>query len=145
MTDEPEAVIRARGLRTQFGRQVIHDNLDLDVRRGEVLGVVGGSGTGKSVLLKEIIGLIEPAAGTIEVLGHDVATLSDAERITLQGRQGVLFQDGALFSSMTVAENIMVPLKEHTSLPESLIEELARVKVAMVGLPANAADKYPSQ
>ena len=110
------AVIRVRGLVTRFGAQTIHDGLDLNVRRGEVLGVVGGSGTGKSVLLKTIIGLIRPAAGTIQVLGDDTSTLNDAERIALQSRWGVLFQDGALFSSMTVAENIQVPLKEHTTL-----------------------------
>src|SRR3954447_17024397 len=103
---EQGAVIRVHGLVTRFGTQTIHDGLDLDVRRGEVLGVVGGSGTGKSVLLKTIIGLIHPAAGKIEVLGEDTADLNDAERIALQSRWGVLFQDGALFSSMTVAENI---------------------------------------
>jgi phospholipid/cholesterol/gamma-HCH transport system ATP-binding protein len=138
-------VIRVRGLVTRFGRQTIHDGLDLDVRAGEVLGVVGGSGTGKSVLLKEIIGLIRPVAGTVEVLGHDTRSLSDAERIRLQARQGVLFQDGALFSSMTVAENIAVPLKEHTELPSDLITEIVKVKIAMTGLPSNSCGKYPAE
>src|SRR3954465_6188659 len=139
------AVIRVRGLVTRFGAQTIHDGLDLDVRRGEVLGVVGGSGTGKSVLLKTIIGLIRPAAGTIQVLGDDTADLNDAERIALQSRWGVLFQDGALFSSMTVAENIQVPLKEHTSLDTATIAEVARIKIAMTGLPPEAGLKYSSE
>ena len=140
-----ENVIEVRGLRTQFGSHVIHDGLDLDVRRGEVLGVVGGSGTGKSVLLKTIIGLNRPAAGRIEVLGDDTAGLDDAGRIRLQARWGVLFQDGALFSSMTVAENIMVPLKEHTRLDPLTIAEVARIKIAMTGLPPSAGAKYPSE
>jgi phospholipid/cholesterol/gamma-HCH transport system ATP-binding protein len=145
LASDESAVIRVRGLVTRFGTQTIHDGLDLDVRRGEVLGVVGGSGTGKSVLLKTIIGLIRPAAGTIEVLGDDTSTLNDAERIALQSRWGVLFQDGALFSSMTVAENIQVPLKEHTTLDPATIEEVARIKIAMTGLPPNAGLKYPSE
>ncbi|HYC04435.1 MAG TPA: ABC transporter ATP-binding protein [Azospirillaceae bacterium] len=135
-------VIRVRNLVTRFGPQVVHEGVNLDVRRGEVLGLVGGSGMGKSVLLKEIVGLIEPTGGTIEVLGRDTGRQG---RAGLQERWGVLFQDGALFSSMTVAENIMVPLREHTTLPDDIIREIARVKVAMVGLPANAAAKYPSQ
>lgn len=142
---EREPVIRVRGLVTRFGKQVIHDGLDLDVRRGEVLGVVGGSGTGKSVLMKEILGLIRPADGRIEMLGHDTATLSDDERVALKARTGVLFQDGALFSSLSVAENVMVPLKEHTDLPRPLIKELARIKIAMAGLPPNAGPKLPSE
>ncbi|SMH33201.1 ABC transporter ATP-binding protein [Azospirillum agricola] len=140
-----QPVIRVRGLVTRFGPQTVHDGLDLDVRAGEVLGVVGGSGTGKSVLLKEIIGLIRPAAGTIELLGHDTADLSQRERTALQARTGVLFQNGALFSSMTVAENVMLPLKEHTDLPPPLIAEIARVKIAMAGLPPDAGAKHPSQ
>ena len=138
-------VIRVRGLVTRFGSQVIHDGLDLDVLPGEVLGVVGGSGTGKSVLLKEIVGLIRPAAGTIEMLGRDTAGLSPREERALKARTGVLFQDGALFSSLTVAENVMVPLKEHTRLPPALIADVARVKIAMAGLPAGAGAKYPSE
>ena len=142
---ETPPAIRIRGLRTQFGRQVIHEGLDLDVRRGEVLGVVGGSGTGKSVLLKEIVGLIRPAAGSIEVFGRETARMSDAERRALQGQWGVLFQDGALFSSMTVAENVAVPLREYTNLPDPIITEIARIKVGMVGLPPEAADKRPAE
>ena len=140
-----EPVIRVRGLRTQFGRQVIHDDLDLDVRRGEVLGVVGGSGTGKSVLLRVLIGLTRPAAGTIEVLGRDMARLGDRERRAVQARWGVLFQNGALFSSMTVAENIQVALRERFDLDRALLGELAGLKIALVGLPGEAGAKYPSE
>ena len=148
MTDDPiigDPVIRVRGLVTRFGTQVIHDGLDLDVAHGEVLGVVGGSGTGKSVLMKEILGLIRPAAGSIEMLGKDTSNLNDRERVALQARTGVLFQDGALFSSLTVAENVRLPLKEHTTLPRRLIKEIARVKIAMSGLPPNAGPKFPSE
>ena len=144
-TGSVDAAISIRGLRNQFGRQVIHDGLDLDVRRGEVLGVVGGSGTGKSVLLRTIVGLNRPTAGTIIVLGQDVGRLSEREWRKLQARWGVLFQSGALFSSLTVAQNIMAPLKEHTSLAPALIAELVALKIQMVGLPADAAGKFPSQ
>jgi len=140
-----DVAIRVRGLRTRFGTQVIHDGLDLDVRRGEVLGVVGGSGTGKSVLLKEILGLIRPEAGRIEVLGREITRLADAERIALQRRWGVLFQDGALFSSMTVAENVAVPLHEHTDLDRATIDAAVRMKIAMTGLPEDSCSKLPSQ
>ncbi|MBX6322328.1 MAG: ABC transporter ATP-binding protein [Rhodospirillaceae bacterium] len=148
MTVGPPAadpVISVRGLRTQFGDQVVHDGLDLDVRRGEVLGVVGGSGTGKSVLLRTIIGLNRPAAGTVRVLGQDVYALRESARVRLQSRWGVLFQGGALFSSLTVADNIKLPLKEHTQLPRPLIREIAALKIPLVGLPADAAEKYPAQ
>ncbi|HEV7368642.1 ABC transporter ATP-binding protein [Arenibaculum sp.] len=140
-----DPVIRIRGVVTRFGRQTIHDGLDLDVRRGEVLGVVGGSGTGKSVLLREIVGLTRPAAGTIEVFGRDLSRASRAERMRLQSRWGVLFQDGALFSSMTVAENVAMPLREHTGLDDGLVRELAAVKIRMAGLPPEAGTKYPSE
>lgn len=140
-----EPIIRVTGLRTQFDTHTIHEDLNLEVRRGEVIGVVGGSGTGKSVLLRTIIGLQRPAAGRIEVFGEDVASLSDTERQALEQRWGVLFQDGALFSSLTVAQNVMVPLKEHTGLSRTLIEEITALKVAMVGLPAEACTKYPSE
>jgi len=138
-------VISVRGLRTQFGAQVVHDGLDLDVYRGEVIGVVGGSGTGKSVLLRAIIGLIKPAAGRIELFGVDTGSLAPGEWSALRSRYGVLFQDGALFSSLTVAENIQVAMREYLDLPQALMNELAALKIAMVGLSADAATKYPSE
>ena len=138
-------IISIRGLRTQFGQQVIHDNLDLDVRRGEVLGVVGGSGTGKSVLLRTIIGLIRPRAGKIIVLDQDTSELNDAGWAKLQERWGVLFQSGALFSSLTVAQNIQVPMKEHTELPPKLQSELTALKIELVGLAPESGAKFPSE
>src|SRR5215468_2956605 len=108
-----EPIIRVNGLRTQFGQQVVHDNLDLEVVPGEVIGVVGGSGSGKSVLLRTIVGLNRQTAGNIVVFGQDTGVLSDVEWRRLQARWGVLFQGGALFSSLTVAQNIQVPMKEH--------------------------------
>lgn len=138
---ESEIVIKVRGLRTQFGAQVVHDNLDLDIRAGQVVGIVGGSGTGKSVLLRTILGLNRPRAGEIEVLSENIRQASD----TLQRRCGVLFQNGALFSSLTVAENIQVPMREHLDLPRALMDELAALKIAMVGLPPDAGPKFPSE
>lgn len=140
-----EVVIEVRGLVNRFGEQVVHDGLDLDVYRGEVLGVVGASGSGKSVLLRSIVGLIRPQAGSIRVFGIDVLHASEAEMRHLETRWGVLFQDGALFSSLTVAENVMVPMREHLDLDEHTMTELAELKIAMVGLPVSAADKYPSE
>lgn len=145
MEGQTNSVIRIRGLRTQFGTAVIHDGLDLDVHEGEVLGIVGGSGTGKSVLLRAMIGLLKPAAGRIEILGHDLAGIDRAGRTDLESRWGVLFQDGALFSSMTVSQNIMVPLKEHTDLSMALMSEIVSLKIAMVGLPPDACPKFPSE
>ena len=129
-----ENLIEVRGLLSQFGEQVIHRDLDLDVVRGEVLGVVGGSGTGKTVLLNSIIGLKEPEGGTIRIFGHDVGEATDAERADVERRTGVLFQQGALFSALTVLENVAAPMVEHTSLPKDTIRELAEMKIAMVGL-----------
>lgn len=140
-----DAVIRIRGLRTQFGAHVIHDGLDLDVRPGEVLGVVGGSGSGKSVLLRVIVGLQRPVAGAVELLGEDVWSLSDRAKEALRTRTGVLFQDGALFSSLTVAENIQTPMREHLDLSQTVMDELAALKIAMVGLEPEAAGKFPSE
>jgi len=140
-----DVIIRVRGLRTQFGRQVVHDGLDLDVHRGEIIGVVGGSGSGKSVLLRTIIGLNQPRAGTIEVFGQDLSTLPLSERRAYERRWGVLFQDGALFTSLTVAQNVQVPLREQFHLPQELMDEIAGVKIAMAGLPPDAGAKYPSE
>ena len=144
--DDREAIIRVRGLVNRFGEQVVHENLDLDVRRGEILGVVGGSGTGKSVLMRSILGLRRPDAGEIEVLGVDALSEDPHDRHHIERRTGVLFQDGALFSSLTVGENVQVPLKEHyLDLADSLRYELALLKVKLSGLPADALDKLPSQ
>lgn len=137
-------IIEVRGLRNQFGAQVVHDALDLDVRRGEILSVVGGSGTGKSVLLRTIVGLNRPAAGSVRVFGSDLLTLAPAERSRLERRFGVLFQKGALFSSLTVAENVALPLVEHAGLPAAEAARLAALKIALAGLPALAGAKYPS-
>ena len=143
--DGGDIVIRVRGLDNGFGDQIVHEGLDLDVRRGEIIGVVGGSGTGKSVLMRSIIGLQEPRAGTIEVFGENVAALGDADAKDLRRRWGVLFQDGALFSSLTVAENIQVPMREFLDLPQPLMDELSGYKVSMAGLPAEAGPKFPSE
>jgi phospholipid/cholesterol/gamma-HCH transport system ATP-binding protein len=147
MTDQPqrEAVIEVRGLVTRFGPQVVHDGLDLDVWRGEVLGIVGGSGTGKSVLLRTIVGLKTPAAGTIRVLGVDVLNGTDDERRAVEKRWGVAFQDGALFSSLTVLQNVMAPLREHLNLSPSLMKSLGELKISMVGLPPLSCGKLPSE
>jgi len=139
-------IIRVRGLVNRFGEQVVHDGLDLDVRQGEILGVVGGSGTGKSVLMRSILGLRTPDAGTIEVLGVDARSDEPESRLHIERNTGVLFQDGALFSSLTVGENVQVPLKEHNpELPDSWRYELALLKVKLAGLPAEAISKLPTQ
>jgi phospholipid/cholesterol/gamma-HCH transport system ATP-binding protein len=144
---DPQApAIRVRGLVNAFGDQVVHQDLDLEVRRGEIIGVVGGSGTGKSVLMRAILGLRTPQGGSIEVLGVDA--LSDAARDTglIQRNTGVLFQGGALFSSLTVAENVSVPLKEHyPQLPPDMVHDLAMLKIRMAGLGEDAGAKLPSQ
>ena len=143
---EPESIITIRGLRNAFGEQVIHNDLDLDVRRGEILGVVGGSGTGKSVLLRSIIGLQTPEAGTVDVLGENMIGRSEDEAKNIRRRWGVLFQNGALFSTLTVAENVEVPIREYYPfiLPP-LLDEIASYKIAMGGLPPDAGPKYPSE
>ena len=141
-----EPIISIRGLRNQFGAQVVHDGLDLDVRRGEILGVVGGSGSGKSVLLRSILGLRRPQAGEIRVQGVDSLSSDPGDRLKIERNTGVLFQNGALFSSLTVGENVEVPLKEHHSeLPDSWRYELALLKVKLAGLPADAIAKLPAQ
>ncbi len=146
MARNDETVIRLRGLVNGFGRKILHDHIDLDVRRGEVLGVVGGSGSGKSVLLRSIIGLIRPLEGTVEVLGEPISgDIESAAMRKLEMRWGVLFQEGALFSSQTVAENIQVPLREYTSMRQELMDEIAAMKLNMVGLPPDTGDKYPAE
>ncbi|HRO27238.1 MAG TPA: ATP-binding cassette domain-containing protein, partial [Luteimonas sp.] len=139
-------VIRVRGLANRFGTQTVHEGLDLDVYRGEIIGVVGGSGSGKSVLMRSLIGLRTPDEGEIEVLGVDPRSDDPEDRLHIERSTGVLFQDGALFSSLTVGENVQVPLKEHhPELPDSLRYELALLKVKLAGLSADAIDKLPSQ
>ncbi len=140
-----DTIIEVKGLRNQFGDHVVHDRLSLDVRRGEVLGVVGGSGSGKSVLLRSIVGLRRPDAGRIRVFGLDLDALSDDERRLAERRWGVLFQEGALFSALTVAQNIQVAFREHLHMDQKLMDELAAVKIQMVGLRESAADLYPSE
>ncbi len=143
--DDERYAIRLRGLTKHFGSQLIFENLNLDVMRGEILAIAGGSGTGKSVLLRTILGLLPFEAGTVEVLGEDFQSLSSQDRVAIERRWGVLFQDGALFSSLTVLQNVEVPMREHLDLPQKTMDDLARLKIAMVGLPSNAAYKYPSE
>ncbi|HMJ93386.1 MAG TPA: ABC transporter ATP-binding protein [Allosphingosinicella sp.] len=143
---ERETVIRVRGLRNTFGEQVVHEDLNLEVRRGEILGVVGGSGTGKSVLMRSIIGLQTPDAGEIEVLGESMLDRDEAELQGIRKRWGILFQGAALFSTLTVAENVEVPLREfYPRLSEKLLDEIAAYKIVMSGLSPDAAPKYPAE
>jgi phospholipid/cholesterol/gamma-HCH transport system ATP-binding protein len=143
--DTATPVIEVRGLRNQFGPHVVHDGLNLEVRAGEVLGVVGGSGTGKSVLLRTIAGLNVPAAGTVRVLGTDVFTGDAEARAQLERQWGVMFQDGALFSSLTVRENVEVPMRGVPGLGPEISRALAELKVSLVGLPPLANGKFPSE
>lgn len=143
--EEREVVISIRGLRNQFGSQIVHDDLDLDIYAGEIVGIVGGSGTGKSVLLRTIVGLNRPAAGRIDVLGSNVLEANDDERGGAAADWGVMFQDGALFSSLTVRENVEVPMRTIEGLDPKLRRDLADLKISMVGLPYFAGDKYPSE
>jgi phospholipid/cholesterol/gamma-HCH transport system ATP-binding protein len=141
-----EPIIRIRDLRNSFGEQIVHDALSLDVRRGEILGVVGGSGTGKSVLMRSIIGLQQPDMGSVEIFGQQMIGKSDAETVAIRKRWGVLFQGGALFSTLTVCENVRVPIREfYPEFSSELLEEISKFKVVMSGLPADAAPKYPAE
>ena len=140
-----DVLIKVRGLKNQFGPNVIHEGLDLDIHRGEVLGIVGGSGTGKSVLLRSIVGLQKPAAGSITVFGVDLRTAPRAEMARVENRWVVMFQDGALFSSLTVRENVEAPMRERTGLDAETRRALADLKIAMVGLPPKARTLYPSE
>jgi phospholipid/cholesterol/gamma-HCH transport system ATP-binding protein len=144
MSDKP--IITIRGLRNSFGEQIIHEGLELDVQRGEILGVVGGSGTGKSVLMRSIIGLQTPDEGEIEVLGENMIGRNEDEAKNIRRRWGILFQNGALFSTLTVAENVEVPIHEYFPyLKPPLLDEIASYKIAMSGLEASAGPKYPSE
>ncbi|MEM9122013.1 MAG: ABC transporter ATP-binding protein [Pseudomonadota bacterium] len=145
MTTSDKPIIRVRNLVNAFGEHVVHDTLDLDVMRGEILGIVGGSGTGKSVLLRTIIGLNSQRSGSVEVFGTNLTALAPQQRREQEKRWGVLFQDGALFSSLTVLQNIQVPLREHSKMSAALMDRIANFKVTLVGLPDNAGPKYPSE
>jgi len=141
----PGAVIDVRGICTRFGAAVVHENVDLSVNPGEIFALVGGSGSGKSTLLREIILLQQPVSGSIRVFGQEVIGMSDEKALPLRRRWGVMFERGALFSSLTVAENVCMVLAEHTDLPPHLIREVDAVKIALTGLPADAGPKYPSE
>lgn len=138
-------IIEVRGLRTQFDDYVVHNDLDLDVRTGEILGVVGGSGTGKSVLMRAIIGLKRPSAGEVKVFGENFYEADPETRLSIERRWGVLFQGGALFSSLTVAQNVMAPIREHLGIEGPLAQDMAALKISMVGLASEAGAKYPAE
>ena len=140
-----EPVIRVRGLVTRFGAQEVHSGIDLDVHRGEILGVVGPSGTGKSVLLREIVALDQPTDGQIEVFGDNICAMAPKDRKSIERRWGVMFQEGALFSTLSLRENVALPLREYTDLSLDLIMDLAEQKLAMAGLEQSAFAKRPSQ
>ena len=143
--DNEDKVLSVRGLTVGFGGPTVLENLDLDVYRGEILGFVGGSGTGKSVLMRTVLRLNKRQAGTIQILGKDFDNLSYEERLAVDMRIGVLFQHGALFSGLTVLENVQVPMREYFDLPKKLMDDLARLKIEMVGLRPEAAERYPSE
>lgn len=138
-------IITVRDLVVSFGDHVVLDRLSIDIRPGEILGFVGGSGSGKTVLMRTIIGLVPRQSGRIEVRGHDLATAEEHERQAIERRWGILFQQGALFSSLTVRENLQLPMREHLSLPQRLMDEIALAKLAMVGLSVRDAEKMPSE
>ncbi|MDY0185723.1 MAG: ABC transporter ATP-binding protein [Desulfuromonadaceae bacterium] len=143
--DAIEPLIRVRNLVNRFGSNVVHESLDLDLYPGEILAVVGGSGTGKSVLLRSIVGLLRPSAGSVLIFGEDLLQLPSEERANVERRFGVLFQRGALFSSLNLQENVALPLIEHAGLPRADAEYLGRLKLALAGLPPEAALKYPAE
>ncbi|WP_138513493.1 ABC transporter ATP-binding protein [Maricaulis alexandrii] len=140
-----DILISVRGLRSAFGPHVVHENLDLDVRRGEILGIVGGSGTGKTVLLNSILGLKQPDGGEILLDGMRLSEMNSAQRRKVDSRWGVLFQNGALFTSLNVLENVMAPLREHVDMPISLMEEIAAMKIGLSGLEPGACSRFPSE
>jgi phospholipid/cholesterol/gamma-HCH transport system ATP-binding protein len=140
-----EAVVEVRGLVNRFGTQLVHDGLDMRVEEDEVFGIVGGSGAGKSVLLRTILGLQRPLAGTVSIRGSDITQLSERELRPIKAGYGVAFQSGALYSGLTVLENVQLPMIEHLRLPPEALEGLAMLKIRLVGLPEEAAGKYPAQ
>jgi phospholipid/cholesterol/gamma-HCH transport system ATP-binding protein len=142
---ERTPIVSVRGLVNRFGSQVVHDGVDLDVYEGEVLGIVGGSGSGKSVLLRTMLGLHRPTEGTVCLEGRDITHMSDAELLAVKRRYGVTFQHGALFSSLTVAENIQLPIREFFDASPAALDSLAQLRLRMVGLPPDAGAKLPAQ
>jgi phospholipid/cholesterol/gamma-HCH transport system ATP-binding protein len=138
-------MLEVQGLVNRFGTQTVHAGIDMTVYQGEVFGIIGGSGAGKSVLLRTILGLRVPDAGTVRFLGRDVHSLCDAELSALKASYGVTFQEGALFSALTVRENVQLPMIEHLTLRGAVLDELAMLKVMLVGLPTDAAAKYPAE
>ncbi len=140
-----DAVIVVRGLQTRFGATIIHENLDFTVQRGEIVALVGGSGSGKTTLLRAIILLLEPTAGSIQLFGQEIIGISESAAFRLRRRFGMLFQQGALFSSLTVRENVAMPLHEHTRLSAGRIAEIADLKIALAGLPADTGNKLPRE
>jgi phospholipid/cholesterol/gamma-HCH transport system ATP-binding protein len=144
-TRDDTPVIRVEGLVSRFGGQLVHDGLSFEVAPHEVMGIVGGSGTGKTVLLRTILGLRRPQGGSVQLFGHDIERLSAAERVELSRSYGVAFQSGALISSLSVAENIQLPLREAYSMSEDSLDELVQLNLSLVGLAPDAAEKYPAQ
>lgn len=142
-SDANATVIEMRGIGTRFGSHVVHDGLDLDIKRGEVLAIVGGSGAGKSVLMREMIMLQSPSAGSVRVLGVDLAALDDEAALALRRRWGVMFQRGGLFSALNVRENVGLPLREYSELDDALIDAIAEWKLSLTGLPPDTGLKFP--
>lgn len=145
MTVDTEAIVEIKNLKIRLGGEWIHDDIDLTIKRGEILGIVGGSGAGKTTLLREVLSLQKPNSGSIRVFGHELINASEATLLQVKSRWSVLFQQNALFSSLTVLENIAFPLKELTTLDEKTIKELALLKLMLVGLPIESAIKYPAE
>ncbi|QGG90790.1 ATP-binding cassette domain-containing protein [Agrobacterium sp. MA01] len=144
-SQDREVILSVKDLTVGFGEKIVLDKLNLDIYRGEILGFVGASGAGKSVLMRTVLRLLPRRSGKIEILGADYDAVDDLQRMTLDTRLGVLFQHGALFSSLTVKENIQLPMREYLDLPQWLMDELAYLKIELVGLHPDAADKYPSE
>lgn len=145
MATDEDCVIELKQICTRFGRRTVHEGLNLSVRRGEILGLAGGSGSGKSVLLREMIGLQRPSAGQVRVFGQDLAMLDAAQGLALRRRWGVMFQRGGLFGALSVRQNVGLPLREHSALDDALIDRIAEWKLALTGLPPDAGLKRPSE